>query len=169
MGEEAPELLTVGSVFHPGGLQGAVNLLGGFHQPEAAGRLRDPDSHGDGHVMDVLTGPAHPGFSGGPCHFNAPLAALGPLGGGVHDADIGRRSQLHAAYLGDGKGAAGLLVVDVLARPPVGAVLPDVELDLGDGDPLEVARYLHGGDGDQDVVLVLGVLVELDDGIFHIG
>ena len=169
MGEEAPELLTVGSVFHPGGLQGAVNLLGSFHQPEAAGRLRDPDSHGDGYIVNVLTSAAYPGLSGGPCHFNAPLAALGPLGGGVHDADVGRRSQLHAAYLGDGKGAAGFLVVDVLARPPVRAVLPDVELDLRDGDPLEVARYLHGGDGDQDVVLVLGVLVELDDGIFHIG
>lgn len=56
-----------------------------------------------------------------------------------------------------------------LLGPRLELSCPDVELDLGDGDPLEVARYLHGGDGDQDVVLVLGVLVELDDGIFHIG
>ncbi len=61
---------------HGGGLQGAVDLFRGLHQPEAAGRFRHADGDGNGDVVDVLAVAAYSGLARGAGHFDAPLAAF---------------------------------------------------------------------------------------------
>ena len=163
--EEAPVLLAVGSVFHTGGLQGAVDFLRGLEEPEAAGRLRHSDRDRHGHVMHMGAIPARASLAGGSRHFDATVASLGSPGGRGNDADVCCGGQLHAADLRDRVGAAGFLIVDVLARAVVGTVLPDVELHFRNGDTLEVAGDLHGRDRHEDVILFAVVLVELHDSV----
>ena len=160
--QEPPVLLPGCAVLHGGGLQSAVDLFRGLHQPEAAGRLRHADGDGNGDVVDVLAVAAYSGLARGAGHFDAPLAAFRSAGGRVHDADIRGSGQLHAAHLRDRKRAAGLFKIDVLAGPAVRVVLPGVQLHLGNDDALEVGRRLHRSDRHQDVIPICRVLVELE-------
>ena len=100
------------------------------------------------------------GLPDGAGHVYAPLTAVRHAALGLDDADVGRCGQLHAADLGDGVLAAALFSVDVLAVLWV----CHVELHLVHDDALQVAHDLHGGDGDEDIELVRGVFIELDDG-----
>ena len=137
-----------------------VDFLRRLHEAEAAGRLRDADGDGDGHVVAGRTGAAGFGLPDGAGHVYAPLTAVRHAALGLDDADVGRCGQLHAADLGDGVLSAALFAVDVLAVLRV----CHVELNLVHDDALQAAHDLHGGDRDEDVELVRGIFIELDDG-----
>lgn len=129
-----------------------VDFLSRLHEAESAGRLRDTDGNGDGHVVAGRAGAAGFGLPDGAGHVYAPLTAVRHAALGLDDADVGRCGQLHAADLGDGVLAAALFSVDVLAVLWV----CHVELHLVHDDALQVAHDLHGGDGDEDIELVRG-------------